>query len=73
MIPWEETGESTMGTHRGTGPDTQEGSAEITPGGSSTQQGLVTTCQDPSTRLIAEGEGRVYGLAHESIGAKKEG
>jgi hypothetical protein len=37
------------------------------------QQGLVTTCKDPSTRIIAEGEGRVFGLAHESVGAKKEG
>jgi hypothetical protein len=51
----------------------REGSAEIAPGRSSTQQGLVTTCKDPSTRLIAEGEGSVFGLAHESVGAKKEG
>ena len=70
---WEETGKGTREASRGKGPGAYGGIAEITSGRTHVQQGLVTTCKDPSTRLIAEGEGRVIGLAHESVGAKKEG
>lgn len=43
----EETGESTEGALRGTGPDTHTRIAEIMPGRAILQQGFATTCKDP--------------------------
>ena len=44
----EETGRSTEGALRGTGPDTHIRIAEIMPGRATDQQGFATTCKDPS-------------------------
>jgi hypothetical protein len=68
---WEETDEGTREASRGKGPGAYGGIAEITSGRTNLQQGLVTTCKDPSkkgNRIRREG----IGLAHESVGAKKE-
>jgi hypothetical protein len=68
---WEEAEESTREASRGKGPGTYGGIAEITSGRTISQQGLVTTCKDPSNkgnRIRREG----FGPAHESVGAKKE-
>jgi len=43
----EETGKSTEGTLRGTGPSTYARIAEITSGRANSQQGLAATCEDP--------------------------
>ena len=69
---WEVTDEGTREASRGKGPGTYGGIAEITSGGTNFQQGLATTCKDPSNkgnRIRREG----FGLAHESVGAMKEG
>ena len=69
---WEETGKGTREASRGKGPGAYGGIAEITSGRTHVQQGLVTTCKDSSNkgnRIRREG----MGLAHESVGAKKEG
>jgi hypothetical protein len=50
----------------------RERTVEITPGKSKTQQGLATTCKDPSNK----GDRRrreSLGMAHEPVGAMKEG
>ena len=68
----EETDECTRAASRGMGPGAYGGIAEIASGKTIFQQGLVTTCKDPSNkgnRIRREG----CGLAHESVGAKKEG
>ena len=69
---WEETDEGTREASRGKGPGAYGGIAEITSGKTHFQQGLVTTCKDSSNkgnRIRREG----MGLAHESVGARKEG
>ena len=69
---WEEMDKGTREASRGKGPGTYGGIAEITSGRTISQQGLVTTCKDPSNkgnRTRREG----FGPAHESVGAKKEG
>jgi hypothetical protein len=69
---WEETDEDTREASRGKGPGAYGGIAEITSGKTHFQQGLVTTCKDSSNkgnRIRREG----MGLAHESVGARKEG
>ena len=69
---WEETDKGTREASRGKGPGAYGGIAEIASGRAIFQQGLVTTCKDPSnkvSRIRREG----YGLAHESVGAMKEG
>ena len=69
---WEETDEDTREASRGKGPGAYGGIAEITSGRTIFQRGLVTTCKDPSnkgSRIKREG----FGLAHESVGARKEG
>ena len=69
---WEETDEGTREASRGKGPGAYGGIAEITSGRTIFQQGLVTTCKDPSNkgnRIRREG----FGLAHGSVGARKEG
>ncbi len=68
----EEMDEGTGEASRDKGPGTYGGIAEIASGRAISQQGLVTTCKDPSNkgnRRRREG----FGLAHESVGAKKEG
>ena len=68
----EETDEGTGEASRGKGPGAYGGIAEIASGRAIFQQGLVTTCKDPSNkgnRIRWEG----YGLAHEFVGAMKEG
>jgi hypothetical protein len=68
---WEETGESTREASRGKGPGTYGWIAEIASGRTTNQQGLATTCEDPSNkedRIRREG----FGPAHESVGAMKE-
>jgi hypothetical protein len=47
-VLWEETGMSTKGAPRGRGPGTYARIVEITSGRANSQQGLVTTCKDPS-------------------------
>ena len=67
----EETGRGTEGTLRGKGPCTYTGIAEIMSGRAVSQQGLATTCKDPTYKgRPRRWEG--YGLAHESIRAMKE-
>ena len=69
---WEETDESTREASRGKGPGAYGGIAEIASGKIVFQQGLVTTCKDPSNkgnRIRREG----FGPAQESVGARKEG
>ena len=73
MLPWEETGESTMGTHRGTGPDTQGRISGDNTGKVQHPAGTGNNLRRPYDEARAEGGGRVDGLAHESVGAKKEG
>ena len=50
----------------------REGLAEITSGRSRWQQGLVATCKDSSNEAVAEAGESQTGLAHESVGARKE-
>jgi len=72
VTPWEETDESTREASRDMGPGAYGGIAEIASGRAIFQQGLVTTCKDPlnkGNRIRREGGG----LAHESVGARKEG
>ena len=69
---WEETDEGTREASRGKGPGAYGGIAEIASGRTIFQQGLVTTCKDPSNK----GNRRRWegvGPAHESVGARKEG
>ena len=69
---WEETDGCTREASRGKGPGTYARIAEITSGRTISQQGLATTCKDPSnkvSRIRREG----FGLAHEPVGAMKEG
>jgi len=69
---WEETDEGTREASRGMGPGTYGRIAEITSGKAISQQRPATTCTDPSnneSRIRREG----FGLAHESVGAMKEG
>jgi hypothetical protein len=69
---WEETDEGTREASRGKGPGTYGWIAEIASGRTTTQQGLATTCKDPSNkgnRIRWEG----FGPAHEFVGAMKEG
>jgi hypothetical protein len=47
-VLWEETGISTKGAPRGRGLGTYTRIAEITSGRANPQQGLETTCKDPS-------------------------
>ena len=47
-VLWEETSKCTKGTLRGRGPSTYTGIVEITPGKTTSQQGLATTCKDPT-------------------------
>jgi hypothetical protein len=53
------------------GPSTYTRIAEIMSGRANSQQGLVTTCKDPSHKGRPR-RGEAVGLAHEPIGAKKE-
>jgi hypothetical protein len=67
----EETDEGTGEASRDKGPGTYGRIAEIASGRAISQQGLATTCEDPSNkgnRIRREG----FGLAHESVRAKKE-
>ena len=69
---WEETDEGTREASRGKGPGAYGRIAEIALGRTTSQQGLAATCEDPSNkgnRIRREG----CGLAHESVGAMKEG
>jgi hypothetical protein len=69
---WEGTDEGTGEASRGKGPGTYGRIAEIASGRTTNQQGLATTCKDPSNkgnRIRREG----VGLAHEFVGAMKEG
>ena len=69
---WEETDEGTREASRGKGPGAYGGIAEITSGRTTSPQGLATTCQDPPNKgNLIRWEGG--GLAHEPVGAKKEG
>jgi hypothetical protein len=72
MIPWEETGECTVENHRGKGPDTQGKICGDNTGKVQYAAGTGDNLQRPVAEVRAEGEGRVHGLAHESIRAKKE-
>jgi hypothetical protein len=49
---WEETDRGTREASRGKGPGTYAGIAEITSGRAIFQQGLATTCEDPSNKRI---------------------
>jgi hypothetical protein len=67
-VLWEETGMSTKGAPRGRGPGTYARIVEITSGRAISQQGLVTTCKDPTYKgRPRRWEG--FGLAHEPIRA----
>ena len=72
MIPWEETGESTMENHRGMGPNTQGKICRDNAGKVQYAAGTGDNLQRPFCEVRAEGEGRVPGLAHESVRARKE-
>ena len=58
VVSWEETGECTRRTSRGMGPSTCTRNSETTSGRAISQQGLATTCKDPSARGTGVG-GRV--------------
>ena len=49
MSAGKETGQSTGGARRGTGPSAYTRIVEITSGTAITQQGLAATCKDPLT------------------------
>ncbi len=51
---------STEGAQRGTGPSSYTRIAEITSGRAIYQQGLATTCKDPSSRRKLETEGGIW-------------
>ncbi len=53
-------GRSTEGAQRGTGPSSYTRIAEITSGRAIYQQGLATTCKDPSSRRKLETEGGIW-------------
>ena len=59
MFPWEETGESTMGTHRGKGPDTQGKICGDNAGKVQHPAGTGSNLQRPVDEARAEGDGRV--------------
>jgi hypothetical protein len=68
----EDMGKGTSRTRRGMGPSTSTEMAEIMSGRARVQQGLATTCKDPTTEgPPRRGEDR--GLAHEPVGATMEG
>ena len=69
---WEETDEGTRKASRGRGPGAHGRTAEITSGRTNLQQGLATTCEDPSNKGNRIGREEV-GLAREPVGVKKEG
>jgi hypothetical protein len=69
----EETGESTRCTAGVGDPVSKERLSEITSGSSRGQQGLVQPAKTLRTRLNAEGEESPTGVAHEPVGAMKEG
>ena len=66
-------GVCTEGTLRGRDPSTFVRIAEIKSGRAITQLGLTTTSEDPMCigDNLRQREG--FGLAHESVGAMKEG
>ena len=71
-VLWEGTGVCTRGTTGVWVQASGERFAETTPGRAMSQQGLATTCTDPLTEGDrGRWEGR--GLAHEPVGAMKEG
>ena len=51
----EETDEGTGEASRDKGPGTYGGIAEIASGRATSQQGLVTTCRDPSSKVVGSG------------------
>jgi hypothetical protein len=70
-VPEEEAGKCTRETQRSMGPSTYARIAEIMSGRAVSQQGLVTTCEDPTYK----GKPRRWeglGLAHEPVRATKE-
>ena len=67
MISWEETGECTMENRRGKGPDTQGKICGDNTGKVQNPTGTGDNLQRPFDEARAEGEGRVHGLAHESV------
>jgi hypothetical protein len=69
---WEETDDCTRKASRGRGPGTDGRIAEITSGRANLQQGLATTCEDPPNKVNRIRREEV-GLAHEPVGAMKEG
>jgi len=60
------------GTRRGMGPSAFTQIVEITSGRTIFQQGLTATCQDRPNKGNRN-RPEDYGLAHESVGAMKEG
>jgi len=68
----EETDKGTGEASRGKGPGTHGGIAEIASGKAIFQQGLATTCKDPSHKGNRRGW-EEFGLAHEPVRARKEG
>ena len=69
----EETGRSTGGAPRGTGPVTSARIAEIMSGRSIHQQGPAATCKDLAHKADGRKREEVDGLAREPVGAMKEG
>ena len=68
----EETDEGTGEASRDKGPGAYGRIAEIASGRAVSQQGRATTCEDPSNKGN-QIRGEDIGLAHESVGARKEG
>jgi hypothetical protein len=59
MFLWEETGRSTMGTHRGMGPDTERKICGDNTGKVRCPAGTGDNLQRPIDEARAEGEGRI--------------
>jgi len=73
MFPWEETGRGTMGAHRGRGPDTQGKNGGDNTGKVQDPAGTGDDLQRPIDEVSSRRRREGFGLAHESVGAKKEG
>ena len=73
MWSWEETGKCTMATHRGKGPGMLRRIRGDNVGKGHLPAGAGSNLQGP----IERGQGRRgwegFGLAHESVGAKRKG
>ena len=72
MFPWEGTDMGTVGTRRGRGPDTQGKKGGDNTGKVRYPAGTGDNLQSPIDEVSSRRRREGIGLAHESVGAKKE-